>query len=114
MSDYPGATTEESVKIKLATYLLNPTHPRGKEKAGWFAAALGFTLGNLEELARQIVFDMNRAVPTDATSFGQKYEQMISIVGANGRVIEVLFVWIVNPDGVTRLVTVPPAKKKRK
>ena len=114
MSDYPGATTEESVKIKLATYLLNPKHPRGKEKAAWFAAALGFALDNLEELARQIVFDINRAVPTGATSFGRKYEQMISIVGANGRVIEVLFVWIANPDGVIRLVTAPPTTKKRK
>ncbi len=114
MSNYPGITTEESVTIKLATYLLNPFHPRGKDKAAWFAAALGFTITNLEELARQIVFDSSKAVPTDATNFGQKYEQMISITGANGRTIDVLFVWIANPDGVIRLITAPPTKKKRR
>lgn len=111
MATFPGATTQESVKIKLENYLLNPTHPQGGDKARWFEAALGFTKSNIDELAKQIVFDPSKAVPTDSTPYGQKYEQVIPITGANGRQIDVLFVWITNPDNVTRLVTAPPTKK---
>jgi filamentous hemagglutinin len=37
--------------------------------------------------------------------------QQISITGANGRIIEVPFVWIKNSDNVVRLVTAIPPKK---
>jgi hypothetical protein len=36
--------------------------------------------------------------------------QVIPITGANGRVIDVMFVWIRNNDGIIRLVTGIPAK----
>lgn len=111
MAAYPGATTEESVKIKLDDYLLNPHHPVGRDKARWFEAALGFSRHNLEELARQIVFNPSQAVATTLTEYGQKFEQWIEIAGTNGRQIEVLFVWIRNNDGVVRLITAPPAKR---
>lgn len=110
---YPGNTTEESVRIKLERYLLNPAHPEGSDKARWFESALGFTLHNVGEIAKQLIFDETKAVPTEETPFGQKYEQIIKLTGANGRIIDVLFVWIKNTDGVTRLVTAPPPKKKR-
>ena len=44
-------------------------------------------------------------VATELTQNGQKHEQIIEIVGANGRRIPTLFVWIENTDGVVRLVT---------
>lgn len=111
MATYPGATTEESVRIKLESYLLNPAHPIGGAKARWYEQALGFTRSNIDELARQLVFDPTKAAPTELTPFGQKYVQPTLITGANGRQIEVGVGWITNPDGVTRIVTAPPAKK---
>ncbi|MBA3439784.1 MAG: hypothetical protein H0T92_07945 [Pyrinomonadaceae bacterium] len=114
MLEYPGATTEESVRVKLDTYLLNPDHPDGKSKARWFAAALGFNRNNMDKLAKQIVFKSLEAVPAVSTPFEQKFRQMISIVGTNGRQIDIAFVWIQNDDGVTRLVTSLPTKKQRK
>jgi len=103
--------TRDSVRDKLLRYLLNPDHPIGGPKAKWFEDALGFNQSNLDALSRQIVFDPARAVETGVTEFGTKYNQVISIVGANGKTIDVTFAWIRNEDGVVRLVTGIPAKR---
>ncbi|HWS52621.1 MAG TPA: hypothetical protein VN228_00730 [Pyrinomonadaceae bacterium] len=105
------ATTEMSVQDKLYRYLLDPDHPAGGPKAKWFREALGFTRENMDDLARQIVFDPARAAQTAVTPNGVKYNQVIGITGANGRQIDVTFAWIRNQDGVVRLVTSIPAKK---
>jgi hypothetical protein len=102
--------TKESVTKKLNDYLLNPDHPIGGPKAKWFRTALGFTRDNIGDLAKQILFDPAKAVETDVTEFGTKYNQVISIVGANGRTIDVVFAWIRNNDGIVRLVTAIPPK----
>jgi hypothetical protein len=94
----------------LARYLLNPAHPNGGTKAKWFEQALGFTQANADQLAKQIVFDASKAVQTAVTQFGTKFNQVIPITGANGRVIDVTFAWIRNNDGVARLVTGIPTK----
>jgi len=101
------AQTALSVTDKLQRYLLNPDHALGGPKAKWFEQALGYTRENIGQLAKQIVFDPNKARPTELTKFGQKYEQIISITGVNGKVIDVPFTWIKNLDGVIRLITVP-------
>jgi hypothetical protein len=103
--------SKESVQDKLLRYLLNPDHPVGGPKAKWFEEALGYNQNNLDGLARQIVFDPARVVETGTTQFGTKYNQVISITGANGKVIDVTFAWIRNEDGVVRLVTGIPATK---
>jgi len=103
--------SQESVVDKLDRYLLNSEHPVGGSKAKWFEQALGFTKGNSADLAKQIVFNPNTAVETATTEFGVKYNQTITIVGANGRTIDVVFAWIKNNDGVVRLVTSLPTKK---
>jgi hypothetical protein len=94
----------------LARYLLNPNHPVGASKAKWFEQALGYTRSNADDLARQIVFDPTKAVETAVTQHGTKFNQIISIQGANGRIIDVTFAWIRNNDGVVRLVTGIPKK----
>jgi len=104
-------TTAASVADKLQRYLLEPTHPDGGSKAKWFADALGFTQKNAPELAKQIIFDPAKAIATELTQHGQKFEQFISIAGANSRTIDVLFVWIRNNDAVVRLITAIPTKK---
>ena len=103
--------SRESVVDKLNRYLLNPNHSVGGSKAKWFKEALGFTNDNSDALANQIVFDTTKAVQTGVTEFGTKYNQIISITGANGNTIDVTFAWIKNNDGVVRLVTGIPTNK---
>jgi filamentous hemagglutinin len=80
-------------------------------KANWFESALGFNRGNAGALAEQIVFDEAAAVRTATIEQGVKFDQVISITGANGRVTDVTFGWIRNTDGIVRLVTAIPTKK---
>jgi hypothetical protein len=104
--------SEESVKKKLDGYLLNPENTKGgAEKAEWFRQALGFTRENSDDLAGQIVFDEGKAVEFSVTDFGTQYNQVISITGASGKIIDVKFGWIRNSDGVVRLVTAIPTKR---
>ena len=103
--------SRESVVDKLDRYLLNPEHPVGGSKAKWFDEALGFNKSNMDDLANQIVFDPTKAVQTGVTEFGTKYNQVISVTGANGKTIDVTFAWIKNNDGVVRLVTGIPTQK---
>ncbi|MDF7680574.1 VENN motif pre-toxin domain-containing protein [Enterobacteriaceae bacterium ESL0689] len=105
------AETQASIENKLSNYLLAKEHPVGGSKADWFDSALGFNKANSSDLAKQIIFDPNKAIKTTETQFGTKYDQVIPITGANGRVISVKFGWIKNNDGVVRLVTAIPAKK---
>ena len=104
-------TTAESVSAKLDTYLLEPTHPVGGSKAKWFKEALGFTKDNSADLAKQIVFNSEKAIQTTKNAYGTKFSQVISVQGANGKIIDVEFIFIKNNDGVIRLVTSIPAKR---
>ena len=105
-----SALSELSVEEKLAGYLLNTEHTVGAAKAAWFEKALGFTQANSAGLAKQLVFDASKAVETGVTQYGTKYNQIISVTGANGRVINVMTAWIKNNDNVVRLITAFPAK----
>ena len=106
--------TPTSVKRKLNDYLLNAEHPKGESKAKWFKEALGFTQANADELEKQLVFDFKTAEQSAVTEFGVKYNQRISITGANGKVIEVNVAWIKNNDGIIRMVTAIPTKNKER
>lgn len=59
----------------------------------------------------KIRFYPAKVVQTAVTEHGTKFNQVIEIVGANGKRIEVTFAWIRNNDGVVRFVTSIPAKK---
>jgi len=100
--------TQLSVEDKLARYLLNPEHPIGGPKAKWFEQALGFTRSNADDLAKQLTFDPGKAVQTAVTEHGTKFNQIIDVVGANGRKIPIKVAWIRNNDGVVRIVTAVP------
>jgi hypothetical protein len=103
--------TRESVDDKLARYLLNMEHPRGGSKAKWFKEALGFTKANADDLAKQVVFDIKKAVQTGKNDQGILFKQMIDIKGANGRVINTQFNFIKLKSGDVKLVGAIPATK---
>jgi len=61
--------------IKLRGYSLNPTHPRGQHKARVFAAALGLTADDAEEL-RQVLLSKvcdDGALLDEQDEYGQRY-----------------------------------------
>lgn len=93
---------------KLLRYALNPDHKSGGPKAAWFKQALGFTRQNIDDLARQIVFDEKTAVLKSVTEYGKKYNQTINVIGANSRTISVTTAWIKGEDGVAKLITAFP------
>ncbi|MBX3060332.1 MAG: hypothetical protein KF770_28065, partial [Anaerolineae bacterium] len=105
------AQTALSITNKLQGYLLNLSHSEGGSKARWFKEALGFTQENQTDLAKQIIFNESTAIQTAITEYGTKYNQVITITGANGKVIDVTFGWIRNNDGIIRLVTAIPTKQ---
>jgi hypothetical protein len=103
--------SQESIIDKLWRYLLDPEHEVGGPKANWFEQALGFTRQNLADLAKQVVFDPSKAWETGVVQWGTQYNQIITITGANGRSIDVLFGWVRGSDGVVKLVTAIPTSK---
>jgi hypothetical protein len=62
-------------------------------------------------LVKQLIFDGNKAAQFGITEHGIKFTQIISIIEANGRVVNVLSVWIKNIDNVVRLVNAFPGRK---
>ncbi|RYD72198.1 MAG: hypothetical protein EOP53_22350 [Sphingobacteriales bacterium] len=95
----------------MEKYLLNHAHPAGHTKAKWFKEALGFTQDNINDLAKQIVFDPKKAIKTGKNKQGVLFKQMIKIKGDNGRVIDTQFNFIKLSNGDVKLVGALPTKK---
>jgi hypothetical protein len=85
--------------VKLTEYCLSPDHPRGKHKARVFAAALGLTAGNAEELhdALVVAADSDAAVPGDAAEYGRRYVLDFAMKGPAGEGT-IRSAWIVRAD----------------
>lgn len=97
-------------KEKLVEYALNPEK---SPKAEGFRKALGYTLDNWEELNDNIMshIDESKFVEKGDSGYGMRYEQIIELVGANGKKANVLTAWI--DDGEDkRLTTLYVTKKK--
>ena len=92
---------------KLRYYCLNPEHPRGRHKARVFAAALGLTAGNAEELRDALltaarIFD---ATPTTRDVYGQRYVLDFPLGTPAGRAL-IRSTWIVRTgENFPRLTT---------
>jgi len=103
-----ASKTYESVIDKLTRYTLNMDHPLGKDKAIWFEKALGFTKDNMESLAKQIVFDPKTAFVRGTNNWGTLYNQKVTVLGANGKEIDVIAAWIMLEDGTIKLTNLLP------
>lgn len=97
-------------KEKLVEYALNPEK---SPKAEAFRTALGYTLENWEELNDNIMrhIDESKFVEKGDSGFGMRYEQIIELVGANGKKANVLTAWIDDGEDV-HLTSVYVTKKK--
>lgn len=92
---------------KLRDYCLSATHPRGRHKAKVFAAKLGLTDAEAEEL-RQILLDAAKNESStfqEADLFGQRYMAKCEVSGPSGPA-EVRSLWIVrHGENFPRLLT---------
>lgn len=88
---FPGRASARATHDKTVRYLLNPNVKAAVGKEKFFREYLGFTQENARVLSNQIVFNGKDAVATTMTQYGQRYNQVISIKGANGRMMDVSF-----------------------
>ena len=84
---------------KLRDYCLNPSHPKGKDKARVFRAALGITQRDAVWLRGQILQSLEYAPANIQTEdqYGIRYEVNIKITKQNRSAI-LSTVWIIAHD----------------
>ena len=101
-----GAEKAQGISKKLLSYALNTEHEDGKNKAIVFESALGYNKDNADLLEKEIRrgLDTYKAVKKAETEYGEKYEVMMMVTGANGKRAPVATVWMVDEKS-TRMVT---------
>lgn len=94
---------------KLRDYLLSSTHPIGRYKATFFRA-LGYDPNNWQVLADDLrSLLLLNAEQLNVTEYGRKYATTGSITGPNGRLAEIVAVWIILAgEEMPRFVTAYP------
>ncbi|MFH1707779.1 MAG: DUF6883 domain-containing protein [Planctomycetota bacterium] len=98
---------------KIREYLLSPTHPIGRYKAAYFAVA-GYGPGEWRRLGQDLraLAHTGDACEGQSSQYGRKYEVCGMLKCPNGRVIEVMSIWLVRKIGSKpRLITVFPGGK---
>lgn len=106
-------------EAKFVSYLLNTTHPKGADKARFFAEALGIERTDWRYLAAQFHDGLKTADLTEinvksfAGGFGASFNAVIPIRGLNGRTIAIDTNWIMEPGQLPRLSTAVPAKARQ-
>jgi hypothetical protein len=106
---FPDAENAVVSEAKVRDYLLNANHPVGGPKAAWFAS-IGYTVDNWEDLADDLLRLARTAEDfvSKPSRFGAKYEMSGRIGRPGHRPADVMTVWIVEENGLPRLVTAYP------
>jgi len=95
---------------KLRDYCLNPLHPEGKHKARLFAAALGLTADDAEELRNILLQEVKRqdAQLGRRDPYGQRYVVDFALIWY-GRKAVIRSTWIIEHGAnVPRLTSCYP------
>jgi hypothetical protein len=101
----PGATEAFGVRVKLATYSLDPTHKDGGPKARGFERMLGITIAAIDYLEAQIlarVLDTPISEVRDNAPHGVNCAVDVQVrgIGAKAaRTITVRAAWIISAPG---------------
>jgi hypothetical protein len=96
-------------RSSIRDYLLSPVHPIGRYKALFYR-----TLGHDQTSWQQLETDLRSlaslpAEPLESTEYGTKYAIIGPLTGLNGRVAEIVTVWIIlTGEDVPRFVTAYP------
>lgn len=92
---------------KLVDYCLNPEHPRGRHKARVFAAALGITAAEAEDLRRALLAAAaaQDAIPGEIDAYGERFVIDLQLTGPGGSVA-IRSLWIIRTgENVPRLTS---------
>ena len=101
---------------KFTKYALDLESVDGKHKAVVFRDVLGYTVSNASVLVAKIKEGVLNSPATfrGASEFGDSYEIIMDIEGANGRTAKVVTGWMIDKNkDYPRLVTAYVEKKKR-
>jgi hypothetical protein len=96
---------------KITGYLLSPTHPQGRAKAGFFTR-FGFALDSWEALASALLQHAadHEVAAVEDSPFGTRYIREGTIHAPDGRAPLLRSVWFIETgDETPRLVTAYPA-----
>ena len=99
---------------KLTEYLLSP---RVEDDKSGFLAIAGYTPSHWHELEVDLrnLIGEKEADLTRSTVYGDMYEVKGSLIGPNGKTLQVITVWIrLKVNGETRFVTLVPDKEAAK
>ena len=96
MGMLPNASNATIDPSKVRDYLLSPSHPIGRFKAVVFLA-LGYSQQEWETLRDDLLglAKTGNAVPTEPSTYGQKYEVSGKLIGPNGRAGNFKTIWLV-------------------
>jgi hypothetical protein len=105
----PNSSKAVIAPEKLRDYLLSPIHPIGRYKALFFRT-LGYDQTSWQQLATDLQSLASLpAEPLESTEYGTKYAIIGPLMGLNGRVAEIVTVWIILAGtDVPRFVTAYP------
>ena len=100
---------------KFKGYVLNLTHEKGMYKALVFDEVLGYNTSNAEILISKIRESICKfpAVFKGHTAYGDKYEIVMRIDGANGRTANVIISWIIDEETEYPRLTTAYIPKRR-
>lgn len=98
---------------KITQYLLNPAHPAGGSKAGFFLR-FGFTVAEWRELGNALLRHAreNEIVETESTPHGQRYVVDGPLLAPDGTGLNIRSAWFIDAVGAApRFVTAHPLPK---
>jgi hypothetical protein len=91
----PNSSQAVIAPEKLRDYLLSPVHPIGRYKALFFRT-LGYDLTSGQQLETDLrSLASLPAEPLESTEYGTKYAIIGPLTGLNGRMAEIVTVWII-------------------
>ena len=107
------AETPVIKREKFTKYALDPVADPDKSRA--FREALGYTKENCDGLIRQIaqLFDVDKCKSKGHTEYGELFEQIMDIVGENGKRANVCTGWIRKTGEKRMSLTTAYVTKKR-
>ncbi len=109
------------VPEKLTAYSLDPSHPRGKDKARLWKATIGATAKDAAIIEKQVMAWLEHlpATPSEKVDqYGVRFDVLVPVTGPNGKTVDVTTGWIYqrSTDGLSisthpRLTTLYPSEK---
>ena len=109
----PNVQSATVPERKITHYLLNPAHPAGGSKAGFFLR-FGFTVAHWQELAEALLrlARENEVVESQPTPHGVRYVVDGPLTAPDGTRLNVRTAWYIHPGSdAPRFVTAHPLPK---